>query len=63
MNSSIAEIVRQGTSSMSTDKLALVVAGLELIPEEKLNKIRSMSLRWEVVDDVAVPFLNIEFFG
>ena len=50
-------------SSMSTDKLVVLMAGLTEFPAESFMRIKSVSIDWEhVSDDVIVPNLKLEYY-
>jgi len=51
-----------GSTSKSTDKLALLVQALESIPKEILLKVKSFELCWEEhIDGVVCPKIKVEF--
>lgn len=55
------------TTSRSTEKLAVLMAGLSNLSKEKTDKVSRIRLTWEEVgsfeDAVIVPNLDIEFYS
>lgn len=49
------------TDSRSTDKLALLVQGLGMLPKETLLNVESFYLTWECLQGTLVPKLCVVF--
>lgn len=58
----IEAIMQNSGSSKSTDKLALLMAGLQNIPLEKLNKVKTINLTWDTMEGTLLPNWNMEFY-
>ena len=55
--------VTTSSSSRSTDKLLVMMAGLETMPAESFSRIKSVSITWEAVtDEIVAPNLTIEYY-
>ncbi len=53
-----------GVTSKSTDKLAILCEGIneKILSDDKLKeRIKSISITWEKINDIAVPFLDVQF--
>lgn len=47
--------------SKSTDKMALLIKGLEKIPKSKIAKVKTFSLKWELISQIVVPVIEVTF--
>lgn len=66
MNATLEAVYRSCSNSKSTDKLALIMAGLESLPPAKLDKMKAFEVTWrtETTFDggAIVPTIKLEFF-
>jgi hypothetical protein len=67
MNTTLQSIHSKACNSKSSDKLAIIMAGLESMSTEKLNNIKTFEVSWRTEDihdeGVIVPVVKIEFFS
>lgn len=69
MNERASELLAQeifkkilsGTTTHSTDKLIALLSSTSLVDEETIKRIRSVSLKWELVGETVVPVVDIHF--